>query len=382
MKIKRYTDMDRRKVMDRVRSEMGSDAVILSSKTTEDGFSLVACDLDEQLLDQQVSGGKERSLSLVVEDPAEIASQQAENMSSLQEELNKLRTLIEVELPRVAQGNNLVVPESSESEVSLASHLEEFGFSHSYAKSLQEQVGPGLDVQKAWKKALQIAGRSLRGHQGAGFQLGGHFALVGPAGSGKTATLCKIASQCHKSLGPDSVGIISMDRGRFGAHQQIAQFANFMSLPAVNVFSSKDLEDAVEQFSDKKLVLIDTPPLQEGDDLGHCLNNLKETGKQVEGLYCFAATSSRELLLDHARLAKASGFSAVVTRVDECRSLAPIVEALARTSLPLFYLCDGGGTNGDINVVSATEMMQRAMNLYREARKLARRQATHQEIFA
>lgn len=382
MKIKRYTDVDRRRVMDRIRSEMGSDAIILSSKITDEGFSLVACDLDERLLDQQVAGGKERSLSLVVDEPEQAPMQPDESVSNLQEELSKLRTLIEVELPKMAQGNSAPVTAPADPAFSLAARLERFGFSLAFSKTLQSQVGQVSESQSGWKKALQIVEGRICDHPDAGFDLRGHYAVIGPAGSGKTATLCKIAAQCQRSLGRDAIGIISVDRKRLGAHQQIGQFAKHMKLSAVSVTNWSDLKSAQQKFADKKLVLIDTPPLQQGDDLGHYLAGLEETGHKVQSLYCFAATSSRELLLDHARIAKASGLSAVVTRVDECPSLVPVVEALARTSLPLFFLCDGSSISRSIRAAKSQELLQMALKLYRDTRAQARQSHARQELSA
>lgn len=382
MKIKRYTDVDRRRVMDRIRSEMGPDAIILSSKITDEGFSLVACDLDERLLDQQVAGGKERSLTLVVDQQEQAAVQPDESVSNLQEELNKLRELIEVELPKVARGNSVVAPEPIDLSFSLAARLERFGFSLPFSKTLQSQVGEVSEPQTGWKKALQIVEGRICDHPDAGFNLRGHYALIGPAGSGKTATLCKIATQCQRSLGRDAIGIISVDRKRLGAHQQIGQFAKHMKLSAVSVTSWSDLKRAQQKFADKKLVLIDTPPLQQGDDLGHYLSGLEETGHKVQSLYCFAATSSRELLLEHARIAKASGLSAVVTRADECLSLVPVIEALARTSLPLFFLCDGSSIRRDIRAAKSQEILQLTLKLYRDARAQVRRSNARQELSA
>ena len=95
------------------------------------------------------------------------------------------------------------------------------------------------------------------------------IALVGMPGAGKSLTLAKIANYYLNSVSTEQIAYISTDINDINGVNHLLHFSNTMSIDIEYATSVKELNSAFLKFSDKKLILVDTPALNK--------NNLTET---------------------------------------------------------------------------------------------------------
>lgn len=81
--------------------------------------------------------------------------------------------------------------------------------------------------------------------------------LVGPTGVGKTTTLAKIAANYLLNQ-KKTVGMITADTYRIAAVEQLKTYAEILGIPVSVAYSPNDIMEAVNQHSDKDIILIDT----------------------------------------------------------------------------------------------------------------------------
>lgn len=84
-----------------------------------------------------------------------------------------------------------------------------------------------------------------------------YVALVGPTGVGKTTTIAKLAAHFKLREGLQ-VGLITIDTYRIAAVEQIRAYADILSIPLEVVMTPDGIEAALANLSDCDLVLIDT----------------------------------------------------------------------------------------------------------------------------
>lgn len=81
--------------------------------------------------------------------------------------------------------------------------------------------------------------------------------FFGPTGVGKTTTIAKLAAECMLKE-KRKVGFITSDTYRIAAVDQLKTYANILNVPLEVVFSPKEVEQAMERLSGCDLILIDT----------------------------------------------------------------------------------------------------------------------------
>jgi len=99
--------------------------------------------------------------------------------------------------------------------------------------------------------------------------------LAGPAGAGKTTTALKLAAHFKTRLTRDQpssvagekglVGLVSADFCRAGAHDQIRLLSDLFELPVACIQSPRDAERAIRQLARCPVILIDTPGCNPSD---------------------------------------------------------------------------------------------------------------------
>ncbi len=82
-------------------------------------------------------------------------------------------------------------------------------------------------------------------------------ALVGPTGVGKTTTIAKLATHFRHTQ-RRRVGLVTIDTYRMGAKEQLQQYADLLGIPMRVALTPGELKRAVQEMSDRDLVLVDT----------------------------------------------------------------------------------------------------------------------------
>lgn len=175
------------------------------------------------------------------------------------------------------------------------------------------------------------------------------IALVGPTGVGKTTCIAKL-SVISKILHNLNIGLISMDTFRLGAIDQLKIFAEISHIDLRVAYETADLPRLVNEFRKKDMIFIDTA--------GRSQNNtelLKDTRKfldplNVDDIYLvLSTTSTTRNMMDVAEKFKVLNYNGIVfTKLDEAVSFGNILNVAAGFNVPVKYLTNGQVIPDDI----------------------------------
>ncbi len=163
--------------------------------------------------------------------------------------------------------------------------------------------------------------------------------FVGPPGVGKTTTIAKIAAQERARRGR-KLGLVGADAFRAGAVEQLRTYASVIGAPFRIARTLEELDQAVS--SGRHSLLVDTAGRSHADDAVRDLRRLLGTKRGVRTHLVMAAdtspTSARRILDAYADLRPTR---LVIARVDEAESISPILSVAARNGLRVSYLTTG-----------------------------------------
>lgn len=404
MKVKRFFAPTMAEALKRVREQMGADAVILSNRKVDGGVEIVtALDYDENLARQRLGEAAEEATN-----GSRLAEMQADQHRRLEDELNRSRDRIrDVRQKRADEGERYgsrrpspkapapaadVLPEQAladmRAEISslrdlmtrghqpaavvspavtpadaiqqrLAERLEEFGLTRELASALSRNHGKGR-MDEGWKQSLKTLAAGIKTRKTEWLEQGGVFALVGPTGSGKTTTIGKMAARYVLRHGADSLALVTTDRYRVAAHEQLFVFGRILNVPVRVVDESHSLDTILDELSDRHLVLIDTAGLTPSDKgYGEQLRELADSRHGIQSHLVVPATSQPRIMKSmwHCyKMAKLAG--CVMTKLDESLTLGEILGFSMETGLPVAYYTDGQRIPQDLHHAEAIPLVR------------------------
>ncbi len=167
-------------------------------------------------------------------------------------------------------------------------------------------------------------------------------ALVGPTGVGKTTTIAKLAAD-YMVNSDKKMAMLTIDTYRVAAVEQLKVYGEIMSLPVEVVMQPEQLREVLDRHRDKDLILIDTAGRSPKDDtslqeLSSFLSPLAETENH---LVLSATTRDEELHESVNKFGDLNLKSLIFTKLDECGSLASLINVGGMAGKPLSYLTNG-----------------------------------------
>lgn len=417
MKVKRFFAPTMSQALKMVRLEMGDDAVILSNRRVDDGVEIVtALDYDENMarqrlgdaaveatngarlaelqadqhrrLEEELGRSRQRIREIrerrsaepavepkpVIAKPAEVSSDPTHAaLEAMRAEIHSLRDMVNgrqtESAPAVAK---IPAAETDASQQRLVERLEEFGLSSQLAGTLARGAGSGR-LEEGWKKSLRTLAAGVRTQDQEIVEQGGIVALVGPTGSGKTTTIGKMAARYVLRHGADSLALVTTDRYRVAAHEQLFVFGRILNVPVRVVDESHSLDQILDDLSDKRLVLVDTAGLTHSDR-GHQeqLEELASSYHPIKPYLVLAATSQPRIMKStwHCyKMAKPAG--CIMTKLDEALTLGEVLGFAMETGLRVAYYTDGQRIPEDIHAAQAVPLVRLGVERLREAREMA-----------
>jgi len=423
MKVKRFLSTSMQDVLRMVREDLGPDAVILSNTKVDGGIELVAAlDYEEELALQD-----DVVPSLITQgepNPSQLARMYADKHVRLQREMDTARRKIEnvrtkrnqkserkqhIELAEQSSFNEkndaarekLVErqesdwielsdmraeileikgmisrqPSNTESikntrassllQQQIEKTLQSLCLSIPIQKSLKNSIKDQLDFEAAWEKV----GRQIEGAVTVDrteiIDHGGVVALVGPTGSGKTMTIGKMAARYVMKYGAESIALVTTDRYRIAAHEQLKVFGRILNVPVHTVDETNNLDAILGTLSHKKMVLIDTAGLMHSDACwSEQLQELKMSKHDIKSYLVVSAVGQYQVMCSNYYNYKVVGLSgAIITKVDEAVSLGEALSFLIDTRLKASYFTDGQRVPEDIHLMKKQDLFERAQAL-------------------
>ncbi|MBN1380260.1 MAG: flagellar biosynthesis protein FlhF [Deltaproteobacteria bacterium] len=356
MQIKRYEVNNLREAMAQIKKELGPDAIILSTKKMT-GSPLI-----------EVTAARDNGLDLAASLDKAVGKnfpRQDDDIRNLTEEISGLKSSIDLLTQKVFQQKNMLNETMDVLWERFASGIKdhlydvyvklvENGISRSRAANLVETIknefpSESCDTyEKGTRIAEKLIARSILKDDQKERRI---KAFIGPTGVGKTTTLAKLAA--HYSLDKKlKVGLITTDTYRIAATEQLKIYAKIMGLP-LDIASEKKLFDrSVAKFSDKDMILVDTPGRNQYDE--GSLKSLKNTlDTSVETVLLINPSVREEYLVDTAEQFKMFDYHRIIlTKVDECRHLGLMYDVLDEIRKPVSYVTTGQNVPRDIEKAS------------------------------
>lgn len=237
------------------------------------------------------------------------------------------------------------------------------GYSPTLARTILERMPEGIGAPEAVRWVMSILERNLKTDAASYFlhEEGGIYALVGATGVGKTTTAAKLAGQCARIYGPNSVGIITMDTYRVGAHEQLRSYGRMMGVVAHLAHDRAALQDLLNLLANKKMILIDTTGLAPSDPRKRVmLDGLDLPG--VKRLLILNAGGHGDTLDDVVSSFKSNGVQqAILSKIDEAPKLGPALDAAIRHQLILRGVTMGQEVPGDLESADAAKLIRLSM---------------------
>lgn len=404
MQVRVFESTDMASGLQKVKEELGPDALILSTKTIRSGklgvlgkkvyeitaavdstwphkggTSSIEVDSSTRKPGDTLTYNSAMQLNRA-KPPAPVQTQEEEipptaastDHSNLQSEVHELKGMIKnlgQEMLRINTSRSLsgtatdqnVSPADDISLQSLQHRLFDYGISGHTAETISgfardsltlEDLSDPFKQQQYVEQTIQeliqvntdIFNEEKRQHR---------MALVGPTGVGKTTTLAKIAADYISRYSPD-IAFITIDTYRIAAVEQLKVYGEIMNVPVEVVLSPEQLEGALLKFRDKDLILIDTAGRSPKDSL--CIDELASFLRPdltIEKHLVLSATTREDELFEVVKRFSVLGIdNSIITKIDECTKLGILLDLQIREKIPYSYITNGQRVPEDIIAVN------------------------------
>lgn len=255
------------------------------------------------------------------------------------------------------------------------------GFSPALVRAISEKLPADYNEAQAatWLQDSLIRNLAVPGEENEMVDRGGVYALVGPTGVGKTTTAAKLAAKCVVKYGVKSLGLITIDRYRIGAEDQLRAYGKILGVAVHAAHDAQSLSDLIAQMRDKHLVLIDTVGMGQRDarlnDLMQMLNS-----PAIERVLFLNASAQAETLEDVVRLYSGGteqapsdvrprplgkGFrrlrKVIISKLDEAVKYGFVLDCLIRHKLEMQYVTNGQRVPEDLHPANPQYLVHRAL---------------------
>lgn len=182
------------------------------------------------------------------------------------------------------------------------------------------------------------------------------IALVGPTGVGKTTTIAKLAA-IHKLVNGQDVGLVSADTYRIGAIEQLRTFAGIADIPMEVVYKPSEMQAALRKFRTKDIVFVDTVGRSQRSrkELNDLAKFVTAADPDETHLVVNASTNLRtaEDIVDQFKVVKPTRL--LFSKLDEAVTYGPLLSLVHRHHIPLSYVTTGQAVPDDIRTVDAAQ---------------------------
>ncbi|QQS35494.1 MAG: flagellar biosynthesis protein FlhF [Ignavibacteriales bacterium] len=174
-------------------------------------------------------------------------------------------------------------------------------------------------------------------------------ALVGPTGVGKTTCIAKLAV-ISKILHNLNIGLISIDTYRLGAIDQLRIFSEVSNIDMLVAYEPDDIPKLINQFKKKDLIFIDTAGRsQKNKEYLLKTKQYLDAAKVDETYLVMSATSTTKTLFDVAENFKLFNYKALMfTKIDEAVALGNVLNMVSNFKVPTIFLANGQVIPDDI----------------------------------
>lgn len=390
MKIRRYMAKNTQEAILKVKMDLGNDALILNTrKVRKKGlFGLFAKPLVEVLAAiDEYNGERKEKEPAKIEEKTVPAAKVVENkinfdekeekianlenkISSMEDMLQKIFLQVQTKekAPEQPLREEKIPPQTKLSQIfygNLIKNEVDADIAKKIIDSMTAKTGEGASVNDTASVLYSIIAGLLGKPETIQMNPSGKQTVVifvGPTGVGKTTTLAKIAANYLLNQ-KKTVGMITADTYRIAAVEQLKTYAEILGIPVSVAYSPNDIMDAVNQYSDKDIILIDTAGRSHRNkaQLEELKALIAASGANEIYLVLSATTSirnCREILGSYDFL---KDYKLIFTKTDEAPVTGIILNVRYLTGKNLSYITTGQSVPDDIETANIDKITKNLM---------------------
>jgi len=373
MKIKRYIANTEKEAIEKVRDDLGNDALIISVKNIKPKgiYRLfkkssveVTAAIDNYLNNNQDMNSNLKKKYATDEGAKSENKNDNDNekghLKNIENKINELERLLQSSLNKIDDKQVVVNDQNNNNEKNLNSVLQIF-YAHLIENDVEERIARKLlenlencnineVVAKLYQRLVNMIGNPepiINDKQGPQI-----VTFIGPTGVGKTTTIAKIATKF--ALNKDTkVGFITSDTYRIAAVEQLKVYANILSIPIQVIYSHNELASAIERFSDRDIIFFDTAGRshknnEQFEQLKDMLDIIKNNEIHLVLSLTLKLNDMKTII---ERYIEITNFNIIFTKADETSSLGNIVNIKELYGLEYSYLTFGQNVPDDIQIL-------------------------------
>lgn len=388
MKIRRYIAKNTQEAILRVKMDLGNEALILNTrKVKKKGmgglFSKpmveVLAAIDEYNVTRTEGDTIKATEKTIPQEPTrnEInPSEKEEKIANLENKIRNIENLLHKFFQQMKTGENPVQQVSAEIKVQNTSKVPDVFYNNLIKNEVDQDIAKRIiDIVTARSSGKGVSDISSLLSGVISGLLGKPDTIkpgetgkptvvifVGPTGVGKTTTLAKIAANYLLNQ-KKSIGLITADTYRIAAVEQLKTYAEILGIPVSVAYTATEIRDAVEQHSDKDIVLIDTAGRSHRNkaQFEELKTLITASGADEVYLVLSATTSSRnyrEILNSYSFL---TSYKLIFTKTDEASAQGIILNIRYLTGRSLSYITTGQSVPDDIETANIEKITRNLM---------------------
>ncbi|QUH20819.1 flagellar biosynthesis protein FlhF [Alkaliphilus sp. B6464] len=370
MKVKKFYGVDNHDVITKVKSELGSNAVILHQRKVKPkgifGF------LKKSVV-EVVAAIEENEIATTMTNITNMAKAQEINLreratlkskdKELQMEINDIKSMLGTVVNQM-QSINL-----SKATDDLNSKKNSYIYNVLRENEIDEELinellnNCDIDIndlemkdKETIKKILaQIIPTTINNNIDFNSKV---IFFVGPTGVGKTTTIAKIAANYNLEKGLN-VGLISADTYRIAAVEQLKVYSDILNIPLEVIYSPKEIHAALDRLSNSDIIMIDTAGRshknsEHVDELALLLNEVKNKSVYLVISSTTKNSDLKDILKTYSFI---DGYKIIFTKLDEVSTYGPILNIAMREPEYISYVTTGQSVPDDIEVVTSNKIL-------------------------
>lgn len=379
MKIKRYMGKNTQEALLKVKMDLGNNAIILNTKKvrqkgikkyfTSPMIEVMAA------IDDDTSKIKEHELTKISSAadttnlPKTILSQKEGNFTELENKVNNIERVLDKIMDAVNQDNKNSKNNKNEEDKlpqifqllynNLIKNEVEQDIARDIIAQVEKRSNP-RDINDATLVMHSVISSLLGKSEPINFRTDGKptvILFVGPTGVGKTTTLAKLAASFMLADNKD-IGLITADTYRISAVEQLKTYAEILGIPITVAYSVSEIQNEIEKYSDKDVILIDTAGCSYKDKQKFDeLKMLIETCDADDVFLVLSTTASSKNLKDIIKnYSFIPNYKLIFTKVDETSAYGSILNTKCFSNKNLSYITNGQNVPDDIEIVNVDKL--------------------------
>lgn len=402
MKVKRYVGETAQEAMQKVKSDLGRDAIILTTRKIRKkglaGFFTkplveVVATIDNDIstggIPQKVqdirpsaqqikeeynssSGSFIKELNANMQKNTKQQQAHKENKELIQQDFMELKNM----LSKVYDAVKVDYENTKLSNVvrKYLKTLEDYEVDKVIINEIKEKLIETLDAEKQQSDAIvrntiyNILSKYMKEPEPFSFTKGKKVIIViGPTGVGKTTTIAKLAANMVLTE-KKKVGLITSDTYRIAAVEQLKTYSEIIGVPLSIIYTPGEILNAIESYGNKDLILVDTAGRSHKDK--YQLMELKTLIKSSIDYEVYLVISATTKFSDCIEIIKNYSFlddyRLLFTKLDETSAFGVILNVAYITKKPISYITTGQSVPDDIEIADNSKIINCLLgdNLY------------------